>query len=497
MAAPTLADYRESDWTDLSTSGPVENEVSASATWLAGDVIVVLGATEDNGRTLATPTATGLTFSLITSTNTGSNCKAYLWTATAGSNGSGAITSVLSNALTAAGISVFVFRGCSGVGTPQTIIGSAAKTISVTRAQANSLVVCLLADWNATADVAVTATPTGTVRVATNPTNASFYVTSFGDQGTTGTTSYGIANHTGTVKMAGIALEVKGSTSSHVTTTWQSSYKVVDHSTKTWQSSYAVKHHVTSTWQSSYKVTDHATATWQSSYKVVDHATTTWQSSYAVKHHATTTWQSSYATKHKVTSTWQSSYVVRHKITSTWASSYAVRHKITATWQSSYAITGHVTATWTSGYKVTDHATTTWQSSYVVRDHVTASWASSYMVQVTGSDHVLATWASSYKVAHRTTRTWQSGYVVSAHVTRTWISGYGVQHHVTAAWQSSYHVVVGGHAVRTWRSGFTVYSGFIRTGTLAVVAREPHVDMTVRTATVAVVAREPEIEVTA
>jgi hypothetical protein len=117
---------------------------------------------------------------------------------------------VLSNSLTAAGISAFVIRGSDGNGTPVQLVGSSAKTISVTRAQANSRVLLAMGDWNATTDVTVTATPAGTVRVATNPTNATFFVCDYDDQGGTGTSSYGIANHTGTVKMTGIAVEIKG-----------------------------------------------------------------------------------------------------------------------------------------------------------------------------------------------------------------------------------------------------------------------------------------------
>ena len=60
MAAPTLNSTTSSTYTDASSASE-----TVVISWSAGDVIVVLGATEDSTRTLNTPTATGLTFSSI------------------------------------------------------------------------------------------------------------------------------------------------------------------------------------------------------------------------------------------------------------------------------------------------------------------------------------------------------------------------------------------------------------------------------------------------
>src|SRR3989344_1712455 len=63
LTAPTLVDYQQSSWSTRAASP----EVTASITWQTGDFIVVFGATETQGVTFATPTATGLTFALVTS----------------------------------------------------------------------------------------------------------------------------------------------------------------------------------------------------------------------------------------------------------------------------------------------------------------------------------------------------------------------------------------------------------------------------------------------
>lgn len=209
LTPPTLSDYKASNWTDVVTTA----EVTSSLTWSAGNLIVVVGMTEDNGYTLNTPTASGLTFSLVTSSNTAGTCKVYVWQATAGSSGSGAVTSTTSDGSDRArGISAFAYSGSGGIGNTGAITNSAAKTISLIRSQDNSAVINAMGDWNAVNDTAVTGTPSGsTLRQADFVSaRATFFVLDWPDQGTAGTTSYGITDHTGTVAMTGFAIEVKG-----------------------------------------------------------------------------------------------------------------------------------------------------------------------------------------------------------------------------------------------------------------------------------------------
>jgi hypothetical protein len=185
---------------------------AGSFTWVAGDRFFVLGLTEDDSHTLTLPTVTGLTFSQVVSVSSVNNSRVYLWAATAGGSGSGTITSNASSASTAAGLVAYQYRNCNGLGTPVQLLGSANKTISVTRGQDNSHILLGMVDWNAVNDVAVDPTPAGgTQRVARFETGqGTFFGFDWGDQGATGTTSYGITNHTGTVDMTGLAVEVLG-----------------------------------------------------------------------------------------------------------------------------------------------------------------------------------------------------------------------------------------------------------------------------------------------
>jgi hypothetical protein len=222
--APTVSSYQTSTWTDVSGTP----EVTGTLTWSAGDLIVVMGTTESGSKTLATPTATGLTFSLITSINVAddTDCVAYLWTATAGSGGSSAVSAANTGTTDGArGIAAYAFTGSDGLGTSATLDNSANKVISLARAHNNSAVVTVLGDWNAVNDTSVTTSPAGgTVRHADFVTSsASFFLADWGDQGTATTTGYGITNHTGTVDMSGIAVEVRGAAAS--STTEQEGYR--------------------------------------------------------------------------------------------------------------------------------------------------------------------------------------------------------------------------------------------------------------------------------
>lgn len=220
MAAPTLADYQESNYTDTGT-----NEVSASATWSAGDLIIVLGMTADNTTTMGTPTATGLTFAAVSGspTTTTISCKGYAWTATAGSSGSGAITSVKSVSLSG-GLSVFVFSSTDGIGgTAFSATLGATTTQSLTRTGTNSHVVQIWGDWNANNDTTVTWTPSGqTERVADyHSGKATYFAASWGDQGASGATSYGFSGFAGG-DMTAMTLEILGTAGVNNAIAWVS-----------------------------------------------------------------------------------------------------------------------------------------------------------------------------------------------------------------------------------------------------------------------------------
>lgn len=207
MAAPTLLDYATSDWTDSSTTVETTDDLDWSA---AGDVIVVLGATEDNGLAMATPTGTGITLAALSGlpTNSANSTKVYGWSATAAGDGNTVLTST-NGASGARGIAAWAYTGSTGLGTPVTNVGTGI-TVSVTVAQ-DSSVVMVLADWSASADVTVDTVPAGgTIRQAHQVSGlATFLVVEWSAQAA-GTRSYGVANWAGTGTVSKAAVEVKG-----------------------------------------------------------------------------------------------------------------------------------------------------------------------------------------------------------------------------------------------------------------------------------------------
>jgi hypothetical protein len=224
-ASPILVSVADTNSFDVKTTGAV---ATPSISWLAGDLILVVGETENNSNggtasdnRLALPTASGLTFAqrsvsgTDTGTSVGDDSLVYAFTATAASNGSGVVTCNPSSvtALFAKGAVVYVYRSAT-LGAIATLDHSANKTISLTRTGIGSAVVVGMADWNAVNDTVVDPTPATTgaqldVAHSTPSGAVTFFFEHWPDQGNTGTTSYGITNHTGTVNMSGLAIEIK------------------------------------------------------------------------------------------------------------------------------------------------------------------------------------------------------------------------------------------------------------------------------------------------
>lgn len=110
-----------------------------AVTWLTGDLIVVWGFTGDNTITLPTPTATGLTFTNVLTSNVASRGKLYLWTAIAAAGGSQAFTGNISSTVEG-GYVVKVWRPTgtgsfgtvSSLGSGTTGAASVAYTIAAT-----------------------------------------------------------------------------------------------------------------------------------------------------------------------------------------------------------------------------------------------------------------------------------------------------------------------------------------------------------------------------
>jgi hypothetical protein len=207
VAAPTLTSQTGSTWTDVAAS-----ETTGTLTWASGDLVLVIAVTEDQSATLNTPTATGLTFSALGTAITGaSSCWVHAWQATAASPGSGAVSATGALGGSAVrGIHAFAWGGCTGF--VRTNLGTQTSTqvVSVTRTQANSAMVAWSADWSATGTAGLGWTPTLQTQVqAIGIANYSAFAAYWGDQGSTGTTSYGTTGLSGT-KYSVSAVEVLG-----------------------------------------------------------------------------------------------------------------------------------------------------------------------------------------------------------------------------------------------------------------------------------------------
>lgn len=185
--------------------------------WSTGDIIVVVGIIADGGGNLATPTATGLTFSASTGATTdsaGGDTSVHFWTATAAASGSSVAVSVSRSGSTEQyGVWAWVITGSpSGLG--NTAKGSTAANLSVTTS-AGSVVLYALGDWNAVtpAETPITGSGTATERVdGSTSGQMGYYLADW--VGTSATTaSYGITSYSGLDVVHG-ALEILAPTSS-------------------------------------------------------------------------------------------------------------------------------------------------------------------------------------------------------------------------------------------------------------------------------------------
>lgn len=145
---PTVADFNLSTYNvPVSVGNPI---TTGSVAWQAGDRVIFVGGIEEDGGSifLNTPTASGLTFgSIATPDQTASRCWGGAWSATAASNGSGAVSATIAGGTFTCGASVYVVRGASGIGnTAITMIGSSLTAALSTTA--GSLVIGAQYDYN-------------------------------------------------------------------------------------------------------------------------------------------------------------------------------------------------------------------------------------------------------------------------------------------------------------------------------------------------------------
>ncbi len=220
MPKPTfVGEFESSSWQTSTTP-----KTSASITWLTNDVLVVVGVTGDSASTFNTPTATGLTFTLAQSIVVSNRCSTWLWTAVAGAGGTQAVSlSTASNPNGDVwGMSVIQFRDSDGVGaSSKTNASSGAPSLAITTTVANSAILVVNGDWNATDGASRTwrtvnsITPTAgnglELTYQRGSSTYTSYVAYYDDAGTAASKTVGLSAPSGQA-YAIIAVEVKGST---------------------------------------------------------------------------------------------------------------------------------------------------------------------------------------------------------------------------------------------------------------------------------------------
>ena len=217
MPAPSLIQYAECANWGIGGS----RATSTSITWLTGDVIVALAGIESGyGSYSSVPTATGLTFAAISGAVSGTSssyCYANAWVATAAGGGTQAVTFTETGPYIS-GFAVWVWRGSGGVGNiaASGATANTALTISLVRGSGNSCVVGGGFDWGANVTTGYSFTPTATNQRqhAQEGTGYTVYVADWGDQGTAGTTSYGVAGVT-VGAFTKVFIEVKGTAATY------------------------------------------------------------------------------------------------------------------------------------------------------------------------------------------------------------------------------------------------------------------------------------------
>lgn len=210
-SAPTYIQEAETAWnTDANTVSAV---VTASFSVQTNDVLVAIGASSDNAVTLSV-SGGSLTWTQRQVVNVASNCWISVWTATATSSTSFAVTFTRTGATSVFyGGNVLTFRGSTGVGASAKTNTTGAPSLGLTTTGANSAIVVANADWNAVDGASRTwRTGAGTLSESSYFRDSAQYTLYAGyhaDAGAAGSKTVGLTAPTGQ-KYAIVAVEVLG-----------------------------------------------------------------------------------------------------------------------------------------------------------------------------------------------------------------------------------------------------------------------------------------------
>lgn len=149
IVAPTFIDEHELSFGTLNDTGGSGNSGAISV--VAGDLLVIVGGSEDASRTLGTPTGGGLTYTLRQSILVANYCAVYVWTAVATSTTSVTVSITVggSSGIKAWGFNVLRFRNAGVGASSKTNVASGAPSLGLTTTRENSAVVFMNSDWAA------------------------------------------------------------------------------------------------------------------------------------------------------------------------------------------------------------------------------------------------------------------------------------------------------------------------------------------------------------
>lgn len=211
LVGPTVVDFNLSTYNvPVSTGNPI---TTGSVAWQAGDRVIFVGGIEEDGGSifLNTPTASGLTFvSIATPDQTASRCWGGAWSATAASNGSGAVSATMAGGTFTCGASVYVVRGASGIGnTAIAMIGSSLTAALSTTA--GSLVIGAQYDYNlkdTSYALSPSSGPTPTKRTDGQSTGDWSWVVGDWSPVAGGSINFGVGSATPTPKFTSVLVEL-------------------------------------------------------------------------------------------------------------------------------------------------------------------------------------------------------------------------------------------------------------------------------------------------
>lgn len=147
MTAPTLVTSDDTaGWT--TTTSPKTTSAIAGAQ--SGDLLVIVAVGENQAQTLDTPTGGGFVYTLQRSVVATNYTTIYLWTAPVTSTGSVTVSIARTGGTGRWGMHASLWRGSSGVGATAVANTTGAPSLSITTTGANSAILAVNGDWNAT-----------------------------------------------------------------------------------------------------------------------------------------------------------------------------------------------------------------------------------------------------------------------------------------------------------------------------------------------------------